>query len=80
MNRNHLLTRCQYPAELRPLLVGFKLTATERQDLVALRSQLIELDGQLAQCSSPAVRAGLKSARCGIRSGPGSADDLQATL
>lgn len=80
MNKNHLLTRCQYLADVRPLLAGFRLSDRERQDLAVLRSQLVELDGQLAGVSNGVVRAGIREARGGIRSGTGSAEDLQAAL
>jgi hypothetical protein len=78
MNRTLLVSN--HAADLRPILSGFKLSATERQDLVTLRAQLVELDAHLAQVSGPVVRAGLKSARCAIRTGAGSSNDLQAAL
>lgn len=80
MNRNHLHTRAEHIADLRPLLAGFRLSDRERQGLAALRSQLVELDGQLAGVSNPVVRAGLKEARCAIRTGTGGADELQTAL
>ena len=78
MNRTLLVSH--YAADLRPLLAGFRLTDGEREDLATLRGKLVELDSQLEKVSGPVVHSGLKTARCRIRVGAGSADELQAAL
>ena len=77
---NTLLPRTEHIADLRPALVGFKLTATERQELATLRGQLDDIGADLERVSNPRLHAGLKSARCAIRTGTGGLDGLQAAL
>lgn len=80
MNKNTSLVRAAHIADLRPLLVGFKLSDRERSDLATLRGKLVELDAELTKVANPVLHAGLKRARCDVRNGTGGPAELQAAL